>query len=148
MGIDRDTFYDETRIAILPMGFCYPGKGKSGDLPPKPICAETWREKLITALPNIALTLVIGQYAQAWHLPYQHNTLTETVSVNGDGGVKKYSLRPLFPLDSGVTQSIYRNRGAINGADQFIRTTRAGVSDDIDENARVTGGRCKRGRRG
>jgi uracil-DNA glycosylase len=79
MGIDRDTFYDETRIAILPMGFCYPGKGKSGDLPPKPICAETWRDKLINALPNIHLTLVIGQYAQAWHLPIQHDTLTETV---------------------------------------------------------------------
>lgn len=79
MGIDKDTFYNETHIAILPMGFCYPGKGRSGDLPPKPICATTWRNKLITALPNIGLTLVIGQYAHAWHLPFQHKTLTETV---------------------------------------------------------------------
>lgn len=79
MGIDKDTFYAEDHIAILPMGFCYPGKGRSGDLPPKSICAETWRGKLISSLPNIRLTLVIGQYAQAWHLPFQHKTLTETV---------------------------------------------------------------------
>ena len=79
MGINRETFYDARKIAILPMGFCYPGKGKSGDLPPIPLCAETWRQKLLDALPNIQLTLVIGQYAQAWHLPFQHKTLTETV---------------------------------------------------------------------
>ncbi len=79
MGVDRDTFYDETKIAILPMGFCYPGKGKSGDLPPKPVCAATWREKLMAGLPNIELVLVIGQYAQAWHLPEQQATLTQTV---------------------------------------------------------------------
>lgn len=79
MGIDKETFYDETRIAILPMGFCYPGKGKSGDLPPKPICAQTWRQQLISTLPDLQLTLVIGQYAQAWHLPFQQKTLTDTV---------------------------------------------------------------------
>ena len=79
MGIDKETFYDETRIAILPMGFCYPGKGKSGDLAPKPICAKTWRDQLISSLPHLQLTLVIGQYAQTWHLPFQQKTLTETV---------------------------------------------------------------------
>ncbi|CAA0102644.1 Uncharacterised protein [Halioglobus japonicus] len=79
MGVSRDTFYDATQIAILPMAFCYPGKGKSGDLPPPPICAETWRQRLLDALPDIQLTLVIGQYAQAWHLPQQCKTLTETV---------------------------------------------------------------------
>jgi len=79
MGIDSNTFYDDKHVAILPMGFCYPGKGRSGDLPPVPLCAQTWRDKLISALPNIALTLVIGQYAQAWHLPFQQKTLTETV---------------------------------------------------------------------
>lgn len=79
MGVDRETFYDARQIAILPMGFCYPGKGKSGDLPPIPRCAETWRERLLAQLPNLRLTLVIGQYAQAWHLPEQHKTLTETV---------------------------------------------------------------------
>lgn len=92
MGVDRDTFYDETKIAILPMGFCYPGKGKSGDLPPKPVCAATWREKLLAGLPNVELVLVIGQYAQAWHLPEQQVTLTQTLR-----GWSNYG-RGLLPL--------------------------------------------------
>ncbi len=79
MGIDRETFYDSQQIGILPMGFCYPGKGKSGDLPPRPICAETWREKLLATMPEIQLTLVIGQYALAWHLENPERNLTETV---------------------------------------------------------------------
>ena len=79
MGIDRATFYTASQVAIVPMGFCYPGKGKSGDLPPLPICAETWRQRLLASLPNIGLTLVIGQYAQAWHLDHQEKNLTETV---------------------------------------------------------------------
>lgn len=68
MGISRDAFYDEQKLAILPMGFCYPGTGKSGDLPPRPECAPAWRAELLSRLPSIGLTLVIGQYAQAWHL--------------------------------------------------------------------------------
>ncbi|MEQ8205498.1 MAG: uracil-DNA glycosylase family protein [Woeseia sp.] len=79
MGIDRETFYDESKIAILPMGFCYPGTGKSGDLPPRPECAPAWRKPLLQALGNIRLTLVIGQYAQAWHLDATQKNLTETV---------------------------------------------------------------------
>jgi uracil-DNA glycosylase len=82
MGIDRETFYDEGRIALLPMGFCYPGTGKAGDLPPRPECAATWRRPLLAALPNIRLTLVIGQYAHAWHLYPERKrpaSVTETV---------------------------------------------------------------------
>jgi len=79
MGVDRDAFYDASKIAILPMGFCYPGKGKAGDLPPIPRCADTWRDTLLEAMPNIELTLVIGQYAQAWHLSHREKNLTETV---------------------------------------------------------------------
>ena len=79
MGVDRDTFYNPASVAILPMGFCYPGKGKSGDLPPVSLCAETWRDKLLEAMPNIELTLVIGQYAQAWHLDHLEENLTQTV---------------------------------------------------------------------
>ncbi|MBZ2167712.1 uracil-DNA glycosylase family protein [Marinobacter sp. F4216] len=79
MGVTRDTFYDEQKLAILPMGFCYPGTGKSGDLPPRPECAETWRQALLDRLPNIELTLLIGQYAQNWHLPEGRNTVTDTV---------------------------------------------------------------------
>jgi len=81
MGIDRDTFYNASKIAILPMAFCYPGTGKSGDLPPPIQCADQWRSQLLKLLPNIELTLVIGQYALDWHLGNQQaKTLTETVS--------------------------------------------------------------------
>jgi uracil-DNA glycosylase len=81
MGIDRDMFYDPECVAILPMGFCYPGSGKSGDLPPRPECAPAWRETLLAHLPNVELTLVIGQYAQAYHLNRTEKTLTETVKT-------------------------------------------------------------------
>ena len=79
MGIDRTTFYDPFQIAILPMGFCYPGKGISGDLPPQKRCAGTWRQQLLDHLTEVKLTLVIGAYAQQWHLRQQDLNLTETV---------------------------------------------------------------------
>jgi uracil-DNA glycosylase len=80
LGVDKATFYDPRQIALLPMGFCYPGTGKSGDLPPRPECAIAWRDKLLAQLPSIELTLVIGQYAQAWHLQKACKaTLTDTV---------------------------------------------------------------------
>ncbi len=68
MGIDRETFYDASRIALVPMGFCYPGTGRGGDLPPRPECAAAWREPLLAALPEIRLTLLVGGHAIAWHL--------------------------------------------------------------------------------
>ena len=80
LQIDREVFYDPDMLTILPMGFCYPGAGKSGDLPPRPECAPQWRRQLLDFLPNIELTLVVGQYAQAHHLPDNpHKNLTETV---------------------------------------------------------------------
>lgn len=80
MGVDEAQFYDANQIAILPMGFCYPGKGKSGDLPPRKECADLWRNQLLELMPQIELTLVIGQYAIAWHLPQtKKQTLTKTV---------------------------------------------------------------------
>ena len=80
MGLDRDSFYDPQRVAILPMGFCYPGTGRSGDLPPRRECAPQWRARLLQAMPRIELTLVIGQYAMDWHLPDQKTqSLTDTV---------------------------------------------------------------------
>ena len=86
MGVDRLTFYDATQVAILPMGFCYPGKGKSGDLPPLKRCAETWRQKLLNQLPNIQLNLVIGIHAQQWHLKLSDVNLTETVKQRHEFG--------------------------------------------------------------
>ena len=82
MGIDRNQFYDPKKLAIIPMGFCYPGTGKSGDLPPRIECANMWRQSLLAQLPNIELTLVIGQYAQNWHLKGQQKyNLTQTVKA-------------------------------------------------------------------
>ena len=68
LGVSEDVFYDDSLFAILPMGFCYPGKGKSGDLPPRPICAETWQHELLSKLSKLELVVVIGQYALHWHL--------------------------------------------------------------------------------
>ena len=86
LGITRDVFYDATKVAILPMGFCYPGTGKSGDLPPRSECEPAWRQQLLDHLENIELTLVIGQYAQKSHLPNAKKNLTETVRAWKDYG--------------------------------------------------------------
>ena len=72
-------FYNESLIAIMPMGFCYPGTGKFGDLPPRKECAETWHQQLLNQLPNIRLTLLIGQYAQKYYLNDRYSSLTERV---------------------------------------------------------------------
>ena len=79
LGIDRKQFYDSSKIAILPMGFCYPGKGKTGDLPPRKECEPVWRQSVLQQLPNVELTLVIGQYAQAYHLGSKHDSVTNNV---------------------------------------------------------------------
>ena len=68
LGVSREQFYDPTKIAIIPMGFCFPGTGKGGDLPPRPLCAQTWHKRLLASLPQAELTLIIGQYAIDWHL--------------------------------------------------------------------------------
>ncbi|GAB2625418.1 uracil-DNA glycosylase family protein [Novilysobacter erysipheiresistens] len=68
LGIDAGTFYDESQVAIVPMGFCYPGKAGSGDAPPRPECRATWHPRLLPLLPKVELTLLTGQYAQAYFL--------------------------------------------------------------------------------
>lgn len=81
MGIGEDLFYDESKVSIVPMGFCFPGlDAKGGDLPPRPECAPKWRDVTFGTMPQIELILVIGQYAQKWHLgKRRQKTLTETV---------------------------------------------------------------------
>ncbi|EGR7968689.1 uracil-DNA glycosylase family protein [Vibrio vulnificus] len=79
LDIEKQTFYDPKQIAIMPMGFCYPGQGQSGDLPPRKECAPLWHEALLKHLPNIELTLLIGQYAQNRYLSNKPKTVTETV---------------------------------------------------------------------
>lgn len=81
MGIAPDVFYDPSRVAIIPMGLCYPGKGTGGDLPPRAECATQWHERLLTALPDVRLTLLVGQYAQRYYLGKAFTSLTDTVAA-------------------------------------------------------------------
>lgn len=85
LQMPREVFYDASKVAIVPTGFCYPGKGKSGDLPPRPECAPAWHPRLLEAMPEIRLTLLIGRYAQAYYLRENcRATLTETVATYAD----------------------------------------------------------------
>lgn len=89
LGIDKSTFYDTSLISIMPMAFCYPGTGKSGDLPPRKECAPLWHQPILEQLPNLQLIVLIGQYAQKYYLPNNpFGTLTETV----------HSAASFFPL--------------------------------------------------
>ncbi len=81
MGVTREAFYDPKKLAIIPMGFCFPGyDAKGGDLPPRRECARAWRERLMDALPNIETAILVGGYAQKWHLKARASkSLTDTV---------------------------------------------------------------------
>ncbi|MFM0327190.1 uracil-DNA glycosylase family protein [Caballeronia glebae] len=80
LGIDGTAFHDESQFAIIPMGFCYPGRGNGGDKPPRRECAQLWLDSLLEKLPKIELTLLIGQYAQQRFLGARRkSSLTETV---------------------------------------------------------------------
>lgn len=82
LQLPRERFYDERLVAIVPTGFCYPGKGKSGDLPPRPECAPLWHPRLLPMMPDIGLTLLIGSHAQKYYLRENAKpTLTETVAA-------------------------------------------------------------------
>ncbi len=81
MGVSEDEFYDRSRVAIVPMAFCFPGyDAKGSDLPPPRICAETWRSRAMSALGDVPLTLLIGGYAQSWHLGGRR-PVTDTVAA-------------------------------------------------------------------
>jgi uracil-DNA glycosylase len=80
LGVTKDQFYDPIVFGLMPMGFCYPGKGTSGDLPPRPECAPLWHKKLLNGMKDIELILLIGQYAQNYYLKLNVKpSLTETV---------------------------------------------------------------------
>lgn len=86
LAVDRETFDDVDLFGILPMGFCYPGKGKGGDLPPPKICAQTWHARLLEQVTNPPLLLLVGMHAQAHYLPTRKRTLTETVGAWAEYG--------------------------------------------------------------
>ena len=81
LQLPREVFYDPRRVAILPMGFCFPGTGGSGDLPPRSECAPAWRGPLLASLKHLQLTLVLGQHAQAYHLRNKGTSVTATVAA-------------------------------------------------------------------
>ena len=91
--LDRSVFYDESRVAIVPMGFCYPGAAESGDNPPRPECAPLWHERVLRHLPNLQLTLLVGQYAQRHYLEsLRKNSVTETVKAFSEYGPQFFPL--------------------------------------------------------
>ena len=80
LNVSDDIFYDPEKVALVPMGFCYPGKGKSGDLPPRTECAPHWHQALLDQMPALKLVVLIGTYSQAYYLKNKrHKNLTETV---------------------------------------------------------------------
>lgn len=81
LGVNRQQFYDANQIAIVPMGFCYPGTADNGDLPPRPECARAWRAQLLAQLEQVQLTLVIGRYAMTYHLPGFSGRVTQAVQA-------------------------------------------------------------------
>lgn len=110
MGVTDDEFYDDTRIAIVPMGFCFPGlDAKGGDLPPRRECAPLWRDRLMAALPALDLILLVGQYAQRWHLGTEARAgLTDTVQR-----WREITGRPGRPLLVPLPHPSWRNNGWI-----------------------------------
>jgi uracil-DNA glycosylase len=92
LQLERSAFYDESRIAIIPMGLCYPGKGKSGDLPPRPECTPRWHNRLLAELPELRLKLLVGKHAQDYYLDCRRRTLADTVRAYRD------YLPEFFPL--------------------------------------------------
>jgi uracil-DNA glycosylase len=138
LGLSPDVFYDARRIAILPMGFCYPGTGKSGDLPPRSECAPAWRPALLARLKNLRLTLVIGRYAQAYHLPTQAGSVTERVR----------SWREHWPRIVALPHPSPRNHLWLKRnpwfEDELIPTLRVRVSEVLRHDGQGCGSRAKR----
>lgn len=102
MGVDPALFYDARRIALLPMAYCYPGRGASGDLPPRRECAALWLDRVLAELPHIELTLLIGNYAQQHFLRGERRaTLTETVAAWREYGTARLPLPHPSPRNQG-----------------------------------------------
>jgi uracil-DNA glycosylase len=120
MGVSDDEFYDESRVAIIPMGFCFPGlDAKGGDLPPRRECAPLWRKRLFAALPAFELILLIGQYAQRWRLGGRAKpSLTETVQCWRD-----YAFAPETPRCLPLPHPSWRNNGWLKQNPWFEQET-------------------------
>ena len=96
LGLDKSDFYDAAKVAIMPMGLCYPGKAKGGDAPPRKECAPQWHDQILAHLPRTRLTLLVGSYAQSQYLPHTRKlSLTERVR---QGEQESDALGPVIPL--------------------------------------------------
>ncbi len=124
MGIEKEIFYDKNKIALMPMGFCYPGKNKSGDLPPRPECAELWHQKILQQLSSVKLTLLIGMYAQKHYLGQNaYNTLTENVHHFNDFLPKYFPLVHPSPRNGiWLSKNTWFEKTAIPVLQKIIRT--------------------------
>jgi uracil-DNA glycosylase len=133
MGVTDDEFYDSARIAIVPMGFCFPGlDAKGGDLPPRRECAPLWRARLMAELPQLELVLLVGQYAQRWHLGADaRGGLTETVRRWRD-----IAERPTSPILVPMPHPSWRNNGWIRKnpwfEDELLPWLRAAVRQRLE----------------
>lgn len=126
LDMDRDAFYDASRIAIVPMGFCYPGRGRSGDLPPRPECAPLWHERILAHLPRVELVLLVGSYAQQHYLGKSRETLTERVRRWRDFGPRFVPLPHPSPRNT-----LWLKRNAWFEA-EVVPTLRRRVADLFD----------------
>ncbi|WP_223669706.1 uracil-DNA glycosylase family protein [Kangiella shandongensis] len=105
LGVDEEAFYDPQQFAILPMGFCYPGKGKSGDLPPRPVCAQTWQHRLLKELADLELVVVIGHYALQWHLGVKKSQAITPV-VKDWRKYQKIEVKSAKNIDNGIEKAV------------------------------------------
>jgi len=138
MAVDATTFYDTSRIAIVPMGFCFPGHdNKGGDLPPRPECAPAWRARVFQQLPNVGLVLLVGSYAIKWHLArLAKANLTETVRHWRD-----YDAVPIAPTGDATSRAIpmphpsWRNNGWVKKnpwfEDDLLPELRTAIADEL-----------------
>jgi len=135
MGIGKETFYDDAKVAIIPMGYCYPGRGKGGDNPPRRECAELWLEQLLAKMPQVRLTLLIGQYAQRHFLGKTRKTsLTETVRAWREYGPQYFPLVHPSPRNTPWQQ---RNPWF---AAELLPALRAQVSAALEQHGRQQAG--------
>ncbi|SFR47238.1 Uracil-DNA glycosylase [Yoonia tamlensis] len=127
LEVGKDRFYDREKIAIVPMAFCFPGYNAAGsDLPPPPICAQTWHDRVMAQIGDVPLTLVIGGYAQRWHLN-SHDSVTATVARWRDHAPR------VFPLP----HPSWRNTGWLKKNEwfetQLLPALQARVKEVLDD---------------
>lgn len=125
LGVTDEAFYDETKIALVPMGFCYPGKGKGGDLPPRPECAPLWHEALWRSMPKLKLIILIGAYAQNYYLgKTAKKNLTETVKAYRQYGPKYFPLPHPSPRNRfWLSKNPWFEKEVVPGLQELVKHT-------------------------